>query len=276
MNILYWNTNKKALHNEILDLTDQHDINLIILLENNGNDTLLVNGLRFFGNFYPASTKLFNKGKIFFDRPILSIDEVHGHTRYGIYLIKLDNNKTLLCGVVHFPSKVNWGNTNDHLGLCVELRLALEEVEKRLDIKHSFIIGDFNMNPFEEGFLNVAALNNVSVKSVAKNIKNNIYGNSYKKFYNPMWNFLGDSSKGSVPGTFFYNTSKYVNHYWNMYDQLLLRPEMIDSFVESKFDILSSIKGNSLLITNRNKVQVINPKISDHLPLLIVFDKYTL
>ena len=271
MRILYWNTFRKALHEEILCLTEEHNCNLIITLENTGEDSRLVNSLRYLGAFEQANIK-FNKAKLFYDKPIISIEELHNHLRYGIYRLNLLDDYSILCCIVHFPSKLHWGDPTDYWGLCANLRSDIERIELEFGTKRSFIVGDFNMNPFEKGITNTSGLNNVSVKSIAKNRIRKIHGREYTVFYNPMWNFFGESSKGKVPGTFFYNTSKYLNHYWNMYDQLMIRPELLEFFDEDNFDILHKVQGKSLLKKIRN-IDVVNNSISDHLPLFIKFNE---
>ena len=45
-----------------------------------------------------------------------------------------------------------------------------------------------------------------------------------------MWGFLGDNGCGNVSGTMYYNSSDAINYYWHLYDQVLIRPELIDTF----------------------------------------------
>lgn len=276
MNILFWNTNKKALHTEIYDLVEEYEVSILILVENIEEEEItLVEKLRYFSDFKFVENKIFKKARIYFDDPIIGIEEVHGHTRYGIYSIELIDHKRIILGVVHFPSKLNWGNSGDHLGLCVQLRSDIETIEKAIGIKNTFIVGDFNMNPFEEGLVNASGLNNVNVKSIALNRLKNIYKVNYDSFYNPMWNFFGEFSRGKTPGTHFYNSAKYINHYWNIYDQVMIRPELLHSFMEDELDIVTKIKGSSLLKIVNN-IEVVDSSISDHLPLFLKFNIFKL
>lgn len=276
MNLLFWNTNKKPLHNEIYDLVEEHGINLVLLAENVEEKAIeleLVEKLSYHSDFKKVQKIIFDKIRVYYDDSIIGIREVHGHPRYGIFLLSLFNHKQILLAAVHFPSKINWGNSQDHFGLCVQLRLDIESMEDKYSINESMIIGDFNMNPFEPGLINASGLNNINVKSIALHKARRIYGLTYKAFYNPMWNFFGESSKGLTPGTYFYNTSKYVNQYWNIYDHLMMRPELLEYFNEDEFMILNSIKGKSLM-RESNKIQIIDRSISDHLPLLAKFNLF--
>lgn len=78
-----------------------------------------------------------------------------------------------------------------------------------------------------------------------------------------MWGLLGDFGKGNAPGTMYYNPSKYFNYYWNMFDQVLIRPELIDAFDCDLLEIIIKTK-NHKFINNNN---IVNTKYSDHLPI---------
>ncbi len=51
-----------------------------------------------------------------------------------------------------------------------------------------------------------------------------------------------------------------------MYDQVLVRPQMLENFDDSKLFIIEKINGVSLVKVKRT-VLTINDEISDHLPL---------
>lgn len=80
--------------------------------------------------------------------------------------------------------------------------------------------------------------------------------------YNPMWHLMGNYSS-LCKGTYYYSTAtKSFN--WYTYDQVLIRPDLIDKFNIENLKILDSINETSLL----NKSNVPNKKnISDHLPI---------
>ena len=107
-------------------------------------------------------------------------------------------------------------------------------------------------------------LHSVMDKSVINNNgKATVRGNEYEFLYNPMWGFLGDTGKGKVAGTMYYNSSKSINFYWHIYDQVLIRPELIDFFDDSLLDIITRINQKQLVTSNF----VIDKQYSDHLPI---------
>lgn len=267
LNILYWNTYKKPLTDEIVGLVNAHNINFIVLLENTADNTFLLNQLKNIdSSFQQFNTLIFNRPKIFSSLPFESVREIIGHGRYGIFELNTKEFEKALLTITHFPSKMDWGNPNDHFSLCVELRTDIDRAEISADTRNTIILGDFNMNPFEDGLINSNGLHNVNNKEIALTKQRNFQSRSYDYFYNPMWSFFGDSSKGSVQGTHFFNTYKPINYFWNMYDQVMIRPELIPYFDETKLDIISTINGKSLLKTISGYTRI-NKEISDHLPI---------
>lgn len=267
LSFLFWNTYKKSLEDEIKKLVIHYEINFLILLENSTNDIFLLNILKSINpDFRQIPTILFQKAKIFTSLNFSIVKEIVGHRRYGIYEIDLISYEKYLLTIAHFPSKMDWGNPNDHFGLCAELKSDIESSELNIGNSNTIIVGDFNMNPFEDGLVSSCGLHNVNNKEIALTLKRNYQGKSYNFFYNPMWNFLGDSSKGKVQGSHFFNTYKPLNYYWNLYDQVMIRPNLITDFDENKLDIISEIEEQPLLI-KINGYTRIDKDISDHLPL---------
>ena len=85
----------------------------------------------------------------------------------------------------------------------------------------------------------------------------------YDFFYNPMWSFFGEKGKGITNGTYYYNSSKPICYFWNILDQVIIRPSLLDNFNEESLKIVTEINGVSLL----NNDGIIYNKISDHLPI---------
>ena len=76
-----------------------------------------------------------------------------------------------------------------------------------------------------------------------------------------MWGFLGN---GVVSGTMYYNSSDHINYFWHMYDQVLLRPELIPFFDDKGLEIVTNIGSENLL----SDIGIVNKKYSDHLPII--------
>ena len=78
-----------------------------------------------------------------------------------------------------------------------------------------------------------------------------------------MWNFFGDNSP-HPQGTYYYTGSDHINYYWNAFDQVLVRPDLISKLPIDSIKILDSDGFQSLL----KKTGVPDDQnFSDHLPL---------
>jgi len=109
------------------------------------------------------------------------------------------------------------------------LKNEIERIEFEHKCNNSIIIGDFNMNPYEPGMLGASALHSLSSRNIVKKQKRILHGKEYNMFYNPMWSLLGDINLPD--GTYFYDdSSQEVNLYWNIFDQVLIRPSLIELF----------------------------------------------
>ena len=86
-----------------------------------------------------------------------------------------------------------------------------------------------------------------------------------------MWSLFGDA-QGRPPGTYYYSTSTLITYFWNMFDQLLVRPQLLSSFENENLQILTSA-GNSKQASSATSLLTKDGRpnsktASDHLPLL--------
>ncbi|MBL8205931.1 MAG: hypothetical protein JNM09_16975 [Blastocatellia bacterium] len=83
-----------------------------------------------------------------------------------------------------------------------------------------------------------------------------------------MWGFFGDGSEGPA-GTYYYRHSGHVSYFWNIFDQVLIRPDLLPSFRNSDLAVLTD-DGDESLLTSHGLPDVAGA--SDHLPLLFKLD----
>ncbi len=164
---------------------------------------------------------------------------------------------------VHLQSQLHW-SIEDQAAHSVKLARHIREVEESTGSQLTLVCGDFNMQPFDNAMVQSTGLHAVMERNIAKKLSRVIDGERYYYFYNPMWSFLGDLGRGEVSGTFYYNSARPINHHWYLFDQLLLRPGLLDCFVDKSLAIITKIGDINLL----TKQSLINRKISDHLPIL--------
>lgn len=260
MNFIFWNTNKNKSINPFLeDMILEHRSNVVILAEYKDNENVLCNSLYLKGMDFNTKANIGGcpRIKILFRlNPIIThFSETEYYTIKNIKLRDLD----IILACVHFPSLL-FNNDANLEGLARELIIDIEKVEEYNKHSNTIIVGDFNANPFNNSVINAGALHGIPTRDVAKKKCRSILSTRYKMFYNPMWNLFGDL-KG-VPGTYYYNNGNQCNFYWNMFDQVILRPSMIDLFDLQSLKIITTINGNTLLKNN-----VPNIEYSDHLPI---------
>jgi len=140
----------------------------------------------------------------------------------------------------------------------------IQQAEKQVEHQRTIVIGDFNMNPYEKGMVNANGFNAVMSRSIAMNRERTLQGRQYGSFFNPMWGLMGDSSPGS-PGTHYYLPSGHSSYYWHTFDQVLVRPDLLDFVTPRSITILDTDGERSLLSRNG---QPDKSWASDHLPLL--------
>jgi hypothetical protein len=121
-------------------------------------------------------------------------------------------------------------------------------------------------------------LNAVMARHIARKGSRKVEGKEYPFFYNPMWSNFGDSmheihppgtSEHEPPGTCYYPQSESRWFFWNMYDQVLLRPELMPFFKNKDLKILVGDGVSSFV--NADGVPD-RDNVSDHLPLLFRLD----
>ncbi len=83
-----------------------------------------------------------------------------------------------------------------------------------------------------------------------------------------MWRFFKET-EDRPQGTYYFNkSSEGVLFYWYIFDQVLIRPELLDQAKEYKVEILTQAGKNSLLTKNG----LPSRRYSDHLPILFAVD----
>lgn len=163
----------------------------------------------------------------------------------------------------HLPSKVNF--TEESLLVeSVHLAQSINKVETSEGHARTILLGDMNMNPFEAGMIAAGGLHAVMSRKVAHRKTRTVQHHKYKYFYNPMWGHLGDN--GEAGGTFYYEGADSLCYYWNLYDQVLLRPALLNGFAPENVRIPTSIRGHSLLQEDGRPDKEMS---SDHLPVML-------
>jgi hypothetical protein len=88
----------------------------------------------------------------------------------------------------------------------------IRRVETSVGHSRTVVVGDLNMNPFEDGMISADGFHAVMTSEIANKQPRSIQGNQYPFFYNPMWGRFGDNSEGP-PGTFYQRPSSFVEYF---------------------------------------------------------------
>lgn len=171
----------------------------------------------------------------------------------------INNEYILVC--IHLPCKL----FSDYYKRSIAINRIVEEIqmyENSLQIEKTILVGDANENPYETGCLAADRFHAVPVYDDAKRVYRTVMGEKFKMFYNPMWNLLGDFS--FPPGTYYYAGNDAINPFWNIYDQVLIRPCLRETFMDEELKILYKTENKQFIDENNHPLK----SISDHLPIV--------
>ena len=259
INFLFWNTyGTKEINSYIESLVHEFDINIIVLAEYNAD----VGDLLMKINNGPSSFTVLENAVC---KKVTIISNCHATNNilrdgknYSIHEIEVFG-KALIVAAVHLPSKYLTSEATQHVAID-HLVNAIGEAEGVTGHNNTIVVGDFNQNPFESGMIYANYLHSLPSRKVAMRQTRTVQSDEYKMFYNPMWNLFGDHDK--PPGTYFYSDSNADCFFWNIYDQVILRPCVINSFLLPSLKIVTNTQQGSLIQNDKP-----NKNISDHLPI---------
>lgn len=261
INFLYWNTHNKNISSYIVDACVENSINILILTEHKNIDTdYLIRKLK-------ENNLFFEVEKIDPHSRILLLHNTKGQINvikeskyYSAFNIK-NKEEVYLLFALHLPSR--YAQERIDLDMyAVQLSREFEQLEEERKTEKSIVVGDFNMNPFDDGMISSLSFNAVMSPTIANKRSRKVFCDDRKFYYNPMWHLMGNDSN-LCKGTFYY-PSETKSYYWYTYDQVIIRPDLIDKFDINDLKIIDLINSNSLV--NKNSIPN-EKKISDHLPI---------
>ena len=263
MTFLFWNLNKKPLESLIAAIAKEHRVDVLLLAENSIPITLLLRTINANSEctYIPAFAAT-DKILILSLLPDGAIQPIREFGGTSIRRIVPPVGVEIILAVAHLPSKLH-KLTDDQSFLSNRLARLLDEVEVQLGHRRTLLVGDLNMNPFEPGVAAADGLHGVMTRNIAKKISRSVDGEEKRFFYNPMWSHLGDRV-GQPAGTYYYRGGQ-VCYFWNVFDQVLVRPDLLDCFRDEDLKILTSAGQTALLNSSDTPNRVVG---SDHLPVL--------
>lgn len=252
MNVSFWNTYKNKDINAILSkMIIKKEIDVMVLAEYEDSVIDLIQILGGNGQVFKKFDIFVCKKIVLLYKDDIKINYKNDSDSYYSVIMSRNGLKFELF-MVHFPSK-KYSDDNTQNIVARRLKYDINQEEKTL------IIGDFNCNPFELPIMDMLGLSAFPSKKMKTRT---VQGMKTNCLYNPMWRFFDDFE--NIPGTYYYNSNKSINYYWNIFDQVLMSNELITNFDSDSLEIVKTI-GEINLIKNEK----IDKQISDHLPIFL-------
>ena len=261
MTFVFWNLNRKRLEAELAQLAHERSADVVVVCEAATEPTDMLRSLNGEGARYSyLASPVESRPHIFASFPsefVTPLSESHTLT---IRHFELPARESFLLAAVHLPSEMHFREQSQNIEASVIAR-RIGDAEERVGHQRTILVGDLNMQPFSPGVVGAGGFHAVMTRRLARTRV--VQGEQYRSFYNPLWGRFGDASDGP-PGTYFYRSSEHVAYFWHMFDQVLIRPELLDRFSADALEIVDQIGGTSLL--NRRGIPDVT-RFSDHLPL---------
>ncbi len=264
---LFWNINRQDLSNTIGELVHEHDVDVLILAEAELDNADLLTELNVSGSTYFSAESLCKKVRAWTRFPSEYMSPLDEGDRFSIRKLSLPARQDILLATAHLPSKLR-SSEKSQQHECRRLARRICEAEQRVGHSRTLFMGDVNVNPFEDGIVEASGFHGVMTKSIASKGSRVIQGETYRFFYNPMWSHFGERA-GGPPGTFYYRKAESILFFWNIFDQVLIRPELAEKFRNEDLHILTRTKNMSFM---NEQGQPDFKNVSDHLPILLKLD----
>jgi endonuclease/exonuclease/phosphatase family metal-dependent hydrolase len=263
--LMFWNVGRRDNREAIGRLCRDHDVDLLLLAEAEAGPADMASGMNRLAGWDRGLWELprrVSRVRAFTRYPPDHVRPAFDDPNVKILELRPPVGRPLPIVAVHLPSKLR-AKEEDQAYRIRRLRADIEFQERQCGHQNTVVIGDLNVNPFEEALTAADGLHGVMDKKVAERPARTVRGSTWSYFYNPMWSRLGDDSVGP-PGTHWYAGSGLVNHFWNTYDQVLLRPSLLPFFDPRQLLVLDRVGGDPVLPMEGGRTS-----LSDHLPLVL-------
>lgn len=263
MTCLFWNVNKRDCRELLVKLSDEKHVDVVILAENKLDSNKTLDLLRrTVRDSFCEPTCALHRLQVFARDKYLDLREAYAHANGRVTIRVLCHQDTeFLLVAAHLPSKLNW-QPADQSAEATALAQQVRDEENRQGHRRTILVGDLNMNPFEDGIVQANGLHAMMTKACVAADSRIVQDRQYPFFYNPMWGFFGDQTDGP-PGTHYYRHSGHVSYDWNIFDQVLIRRDVLPWF--DGVEIVTKI-GDIELTDNNGRPD--NRIASDHFPIV--------
>jgi hypothetical protein len=265
LTFLFWNTNRRPLADLVARAAEEYHVDILMLAESAAGAVEILKKLNEKApNFHyappraPTAVSVFTRFSGEFLKPTFESGRV------SIRRMALPARAELLLVMAHLPSKLHWSEDSQTFE-CAELARSIRQEEEKVGHSRTLLIGDLNVDPFESGVVSAAGLHGLMTRELAtgENLRT-VQGKGYATFYNPMWGHFGDRG-GGPSGSYYYEGAEHKVNFWHLFDQILIRPDVLEFCPSDPVTILTRVGDTSLLSESGRPDK---SAASDHLPLL--------
>lgn len=270
---LFWNINRKNLVLELLTAVLENDIDIVVTAEAEELDvSYFLSQLKKDGKRFEVKQILprQEEGRILLLANVNTEISVYKEEKYFTAYKLKGKRKNILLIALHLTSALHCSESARSY-MAGDTARTIEKLEESCNMEAekegerrygAVVVGDFNLHPFSAGVIGAHGFHAILDADKALKESRIINGDRYKFYYNPMWNLMG--KRGNALGTFYYASDQdNLSFYWYTFDQILLRPELIESFLWEEFQIIDCIGGDSLIRNHK----IYSKRYSDHLPV---------
>ena len=253
----------KNLASLLVDMVKERDIDIVCLAEDGTDSQRLKKSLSIAtGKSFTTVLTRTPKLTVLTHDTSSNLQEVYGDASGRLSIRRLTfSNTEFLLAIGHFQSKLNRIPTEQNSAMQ-SFADEIRYIEAKRKNFRTILLGDFNMNPFEDGIVMSHGLHAVSTKQIAQKQTRTVDGKSLPFFYNPMWQFFGDQT-GGPPGTIYYRGGR-LSHEWSIFDQVLFRPDVLPWF-DDDIEIVTTAGSVDLQLKSGRP----NRRLaSDHFPIV--------
>lgn len=256
LSFVFWNLRRNFPRDHLAALVTDHRPDILMLTESAPSTHSELSSLT--GPEYRAHSDPNSRFLWIVRRSRCRFRELQNRERFSLARVQVSGTQPLLLALVHFPDSRNYGRY-DRASCARELARIIEGREDADGHCRTLVVGDFNMDPFDEGMVAGDAFHAVMSRDIVREEGRVVQGKRYRMFFNPMWRLIAN---GITPGSYYFRHGELVEYFWHVFDQVLVRPALLPHFPDERTEFLTATSFGPLLANGRPDKQ-----ISDHLPL---------
>ena len=261
--IIFWNVmNRKENISAVIDYGIMNDIDIIAIIESPKTIDIKNEWPYRLIEHYDMNTK---RGIELFIHKRVDNNEHYFRENCRSCILRLEKVDVNLV-IAHLNSDLYPNGSDTRLTDIGIIMDDVDKIEKRYSSKSTLIIGDMNMNLFDDQMLSFNGFNARLFRyQMTMDVKKN-HEITRDLLYNPMLSIYHDTERDDVArGTYYYD-AQYIQ--WLCYDHILMKKALMDRFDNNTLMVVSAMGSKQLVKKNR-----LVKSISDHLPVYFELKK---